>query len=40
VMAWMKLSYKTPSTIYTVTIAARISSGSLVSEFLNEAAEP
>ena len=36
----MKLSYSTPSTMYTVTSAARISRGSLVSEFLKAAAVP
>src|SRR5271156_388931 len=36
----MKLSYSTPSTIYTVTRAARMSSASLESEFLKEAAVP
>ena len=36
----MKLSYSTPSTIYTVTSAARISSASFESEFLNDAAVP
>ena len=36
----MKLSYSTPSTMYTVTKAARMSSGSFDSEALNEAAVP
>jgi hypothetical protein len=36
----MKLSYRTPSTMYTVTSAARISSGSFDSEFSNDAAVP
>ena len=40
VIGWMKLSYNTPSTMYTVTSAARISSGSLASEFVNDAAVP
>src|SRR5580698_8424662 len=36
----MKLSYRTPRTIYTVTSAARISRGSLESELRNDAAVP
>src|SRR5580698_202185 len=36
----MKLSYKTPSTMYTVTSAARIKIGSFCSEAWNEAAVP
>ena len=40
VIGWIKLSYKTPSTMYTVTSAARISNGSLDSEFVKDAAVP
>ena len=40
VRGWMKLSYSTPRTMYTVTSAARISSGSLDSELRNDAAVP
>ena len=40
VIGWIKLSYKTPSTMYTVTSAARMSNGSLASEFVNDAAVP
>src|ERR1700691_1240013 len=40
VIGWTKLSYKTPSTMYTVTSAARISKGSLASELVNDAAVP
>ena len=36
----MKLSYSTPRTMYTVTSAARISSGSFDSELRNDAAVP
>ena len=40
VMGWMKLSYSTPRTIYTVTRAARISRASLEREFSKAAAVP
>src|ERR1700678_1702363 len=40
VTGWMKLSYNTPSTMYTVTRAANINRASLDSEFLNDAAVP
>src|SRR5580700_2116135 len=40
VIGCTKLSYKTPSTMYTVTSAARISNGSLASELVNDAAVP
>jgi len=40
VSGWMKLSYSTPSTMYTVTIAARISSSVVPSEAWNASAAP
>ena len=40
VIGWMKLSYSTPSTMYTVTSAARISSPSFESDPSNAAAVP
>src|ERR1700734_1074199 len=40
VMGWMKLSYSTPRTMYTVTRAARISRASLPEEFSKAAAVP
>ena len=40
VIGWMKLSYSTPSTMYTVTIAASTSSSSFDSDAVSAAAAP
>ena len=40
VIGWMKLSYSTPSTIYIVTIAARIRNSSFDNDAWNASAAP